>query len=300
MTVASSGTSVELVDEVGALGAKRLDDVAIVDDLLAHVDGVWTHLQRQLDDVDGAVDARAEAARPSEDDLLQTRGVGRGFHHAPSIAGTRKPLNVTRCPRHGRPPSSFSGRRRTRRGRPYWRCSRGWDATYCRSRRAGGDSPRLRATPGATKTEAPAPPSKMKVNLERLSDDDPDGPARARRPFEIRDHRSEPDRVQPERGLEAARHRRLRVHVVLHPSLHTRLDRRRVPARAERLERQIRKPRLEAEEVESPMSRSRPGYCSARRRWPATRGSSFPWRTPARPRTHSPCRRRPAPARARR
>ena len=35
----------QLVDEVRALGAKRLDHVAVVDDLLAHVHGVWTHLR---------------------------------------------------------------------------------------------------------------------------------------------------------------------------------------------------------------------------------------------------------------
>ena len=85
------GHLVELVDEVGALGAERLDHVAVVDDLLAHVDGVRTHLQRQLDDVDGAVDARAEAAWPSEDDLLQTRGrLAVASVMSPSIAGTRE------------------------------------------------------------------------------------------------------------------------------------------------------------------------------------------------------------------
>ena len=68
---------VELVDEVGALGPKGLDHVPVVHDLLADVHGVRAHLQRELDDVDGAVHARAKTARSGEHDLLHPRG-GRG------------------------------------------------------------------------------------------------------------------------------------------------------------------------------------------------------------------------------
>ena len=67
------GHLVQLVDEVRALGAQRLHHVAVVDDLLAHVDRRGAHLQRELDDVDRAVDAGAEAAGPGQHDLLQRK-----------------------------------------------------------------------------------------------------------------------------------------------------------------------------------------------------------------------------------
>ena len=63
------GHLVQLVDEVAPFGPQRLDHVPVVDDLLAHVDRGRAHLQRELDDVDGAVDAGAEAARPGQQDL---------------------------------------------------------------------------------------------------------------------------------------------------------------------------------------------------------------------------------------
>ncbi len=86
---------VELVDEVGALGAKRLHHVPVVHDLLAHVDGIRTHLQRQLDDVDGAIHTRAEAAGSGEHDLLHARGEGRlGSHAAEYSKGTPLPQRV--------------------------------------------------------------------------------------------------------------------------------------------------------------------------------------------------------------
>ena len=64
---------VQLVHEVGALGAQRLHDVPVVDDLLAHVHRRRADLQGQLDDVDGAVHARAEAAGAGKDDVLEQR-----------------------------------------------------------------------------------------------------------------------------------------------------------------------------------------------------------------------------------
>ncbi len=83
MTVASSGTSSSLVDEMRALGAQRLHHVPVVDDLLADIDGVRADFQRQLHDIDGAIDARAEASRPRENDFLHAhRGRhGRGHTH---------------------------------------------------------------------------------------------------------------------------------------------------------------------------------------------------------------------------
>ena len=54
---------VQLLDEDGPLVAQAVDDVAVMDDLVAHVDGRAPFLERHLHDLDGAVDARAEAAR---------------------------------------------------------------------------------------------------------------------------------------------------------------------------------------------------------------------------------------------
>ena len=56
------GTSAGVVDEDGALGAQLFDDVAVVDDLVADVDGRAVALEREIHDLDGAVHAGAEAA----------------------------------------------------------------------------------------------------------------------------------------------------------------------------------------------------------------------------------------------
>src|SRR5690606_16989557 len=58
-----------VLDEDGALGAQRLDHVAVVDDLVADVDGRPEALETLLHDLDGAVDPGAEAARTGEQDL---------------------------------------------------------------------------------------------------------------------------------------------------------------------------------------------------------------------------------------
>ena len=62
------GDFVELLHKNGAFAFECLDDVAIVHDLVAHVDRRSELLQRQLDDLDGAVDAGAEAARGRQQD----------------------------------------------------------------------------------------------------------------------------------------------------------------------------------------------------------------------------------------
>src|SRR6185369_4453394 len=64
---------VELVHEVSALGPQRLHHVPVVDDLLPDVDGRRAHLQRQLDDVDGAVHSGAEPPGPGQHDVLKQR-----------------------------------------------------------------------------------------------------------------------------------------------------------------------------------------------------------------------------------
>ena len=66
----SLGNLVGFVDEDHALIFERLDDVAIVDDLLTHVDGCAVLLEGLLDGLDRAVDAGAVAARLGEEHAL--------------------------------------------------------------------------------------------------------------------------------------------------------------------------------------------------------------------------------------
>jgi hypothetical protein len=54
---------VQLLHKYGAFGLQGFDDVAIVDDLMAHVDRGAEALERQLDNLYGAVHAGAEATR---------------------------------------------------------------------------------------------------------------------------------------------------------------------------------------------------------------------------------------------
>jgi hypothetical protein len=83
----------QVLDEDRALGLEVVDDVGVVHDLVAHVDGRAELLQRALDDLDGAVDAGAEAARLREQDFLGCRP-----RHRTPIRWTSK---VTGCPASG-------------------------------------------------------------------------------------------------------------------------------------------------------------------------------------------------------
>ena len=65
-----------LLDEDRAARLEIADDVDVVDDLLAHVDGRAVVLERELDRLDGALDAGAVAARRGQEDA---------FHHAHSV-----------------------------------------------------------------------------------------------------------------------------------------------------------------------------------------------------------------------
>ena len=73
---------VQLLHEDRAALAQLLDDVLVVDDLLADVDRRAVELERALDGLDGPVDARAVAARRREQDLGGPREIcpGRGRH----------------------------------------------------------------------------------------------------------------------------------------------------------------------------------------------------------------------------
>ncbi len=57
------GDFVLAIDEDGAFAAEFVDHEAVVDDFLADVDGRAEGLEGDADDVDGADDAGAEAAR---------------------------------------------------------------------------------------------------------------------------------------------------------------------------------------------------------------------------------------------
>ena len=59
---------VEFLDEHGAELLKTLDHVAVVHDLVPHIDRGAVFLQRQNHDLDRAIDARAKAARLAKPD----------------------------------------------------------------------------------------------------------------------------------------------------------------------------------------------------------------------------------------
>jgi hypothetical protein len=68
----------ELLHEDRPALAQLRDDVLVVDDLLAHVDRRAVELERALDRLHGAVDARAVAAGRGEQELV-------GSHRDPSL-----------------------------------------------------------------------------------------------------------------------------------------------------------------------------------------------------------------------
>ena len=75
---------VGVLDEDRTLRTQVVDDVPVVHDLVAHVDGRTKALQDQFDDRDGAVDPGAEATRAREMDL-----------HARKVARAPGPGRVT-------------------------------------------------------------------------------------------------------------------------------------------------------------------------------------------------------------
>src|SRR5262245_44604828 len=54
---------VQLLHKNGAFCLERVDNVTVVDDFVAHIDGRPELGERQFDDLDGAIDSGAEAAR---------------------------------------------------------------------------------------------------------------------------------------------------------------------------------------------------------------------------------------------
>src|SRR4051794_3733910 len=62
------GHLVEFVDENRTELAQAVDDVAVVDDFVPHIDGRSEPLERKLDDLDRAIDAGAETTRRGDQD----------------------------------------------------------------------------------------------------------------------------------------------------------------------------------------------------------------------------------------
>jgi hypothetical protein len=70
----------QVFDEDGALGLEVVHHIGVVHDLVAHVDGRAEAGDGALDDLDGAVDAGAEAARLGQQHVMDQLGGGRGVH----------------------------------------------------------------------------------------------------------------------------------------------------------------------------------------------------------------------------
>ncbi len=92
-----------VLDEDGAEGLEPADDVLVVNDLVAHVDGRPVLVEQPLDDLDRTVDARAE-------------GPWRGQQHALAHATASRLLSARRASRAARAVSR--GARRKPRARP--------------------------------------------------------------------------------------------------------------------------------------------------------------------------------------
>jgi hypothetical protein len=52
----------EFLDENGTLGTQIVDDIAVMDDFMPHVNGRAEQIERPIDDFDGSVDAGTESA----------------------------------------------------------------------------------------------------------------------------------------------------------------------------------------------------------------------------------------------
>ena len=104
------GHLVGVVDEDRAALLERLDDVPVVDDLLAHVDGRAVLLEGLLDGLDGAVDAGAVAAGLGQQDALAGRiaAAGHGLRSGHDVQGT----GGRRRPGHREPGPGLPRRRR--------------------------------------------------------------------------------------------------------------------------------------------------------------------------------------------
>ena len=90
------GHFVQLFDKAGALALERVHHMAVMDDLMAHIDGLAELIERLFDDVDGAHHPGTKAAR-----------LGKNDSHISSFAGpSRAPSGEIRPnPRQAKPVS---------------------------------------------------------------------------------------------------------------------------------------------------------------------------------------------------
>ena len=76
-----SGISSSSSTNTAPFAFRLVDHIAVVDDLVAHIDRRPELLQRQFDDLDRPVDAGAEAARRAKQDIERRLGHRRGSSH---------------------------------------------------------------------------------------------------------------------------------------------------------------------------------------------------------------------------
>ncbi len=96
------GNLVQLLDEDRTLGTQVVDDIAVVHDLVAHVDRGAVLRERLLDDGDRAIDAGAEAAgtgehdvhQPSRDPVRRMRKLSTISSAAPTVIALSATLNA--------------------------------------------------------------------------------------------------------------------------------------------------------------------------------------------------------------
>src|SRR6266436_9023526 len=96
------GNLVELFHEDGALGLEAYDHVAVVYDLVTHIDRRAVAGERPLDRVDGAHDPGAKAARRAQQHLQRGLWVGsKGLghrHYGPRLRPSLAPFDMALCP----------------------------------------------------------------------------------------------------------------------------------------------------------------------------------------------------------
>ena len=100
------GHFVQFLDKAGALALERVHHMAVMDDLMAHIDGLAKLIERLFDDVDGAHHPGTEAAR-----------LGKNDSHISSFAGPlRAPSGEIRPnPRQAKPVSRIGPSKTTLR-----------------------------------------------------------------------------------------------------------------------------------------------------------------------------------------
>ena len=101
----------QLFDENRALGLEHLDDVAVVNDLMPHVNGRPENRQRALHGVDGALDPGAKAARRTKKNFERRFLAPRLHIH---FRAFRKELHCPRPNAGERPFRKSAGRARWR------------------------------------------------------------------------------------------------------------------------------------------------------------------------------------------